>query len=586
MIRTAYNGPSRKLILAFDIGTTYSGAAYAFLDPGEVPQINSVTKYLDNPNVGSAKVPSILYYDQNGNFRGVENGTGLQDDESLIELRWWKLLLGPTEPSAALRKQMSTDLPRGKTVVDIFSDFMRYLFDSTKALFISSDQNGEHRWNSVSRNIELVLTHPNEWCGPQQSKLRTAAIRANIVPDTPEGHARVHFVTEGEASFNFCVTHTQAGENLKRGDNVLVVDAGGGTIDISSYAVTDTGPLQVEELFQPQCLLQGGEFVTARAKDMVSERLKTSIFDTPEDMTAFSRKFDEGLKRVFSDSTAVQYVKFGSPRDNDPKHGIKAGRFMLTGHQVSGFFEPSVQSTVDTIREYFTEILSMNSLAFLVGGFASSPWLSDQLNRRLSDLGLNFFKPDTNTGKAVAVGAVSFYIDRFVRGRISKFTYGVPCAVVYNPFDPEHVKREDKTYMDLEGDKCVPGGFTTLLSKGTRVLESREIKTQRWAISEGVPTGKVMAGIRKYHGSEKEPEWTDVERDRFETLCHVVADISEAPWRCKTGASGKLCYIQKYDVVLMVGLTELKAQIRWTDSTTGMERRSLFVFRTMQYPLD
>jgi hypothetical protein len=61
------------------------------------------------------------------------------------------------------------------------------------------------------------------------------------------------------------------------------------------------------------------------------ERLKTSIFDTPEDMTAFSRKFDEGLKRVFSDSTAVQYVKFGSPRDNDPKHGIKAGRFMLTG---------------------------------------------------------------------------------------------------------------------------------------------------------------------------------------------------------------------------------------------------------------
>jgi hypothetical protein len=92
---------------------------------------------------------------------------------------------------------------------------MRYLFDSTKALFISSDQNGEHRWNSVSRNIELVLTHPNEWCGPQQSKLRTAAIWANIVPDTPEGHARVHFVTEGEASFNFCVTHTQAGENLK-----------------------------------------------------------------------------------------------------------------------------------------------------------------------------------------------------------------------------------------------------------------------------------------------------------------------------------------------------------------------------------
>ena len=44
MTRSPYNGPSRKLVLAFDIGTTYSGAAYAFLDPGEIPQINSVTK--------------------------------------------------------------------------------------------------------------------------------------------------------------------------------------------------------------------------------------------------------------------------------------------------------------------------------------------------------------------------------------------------------------------------------------------------------------------------------------------------------------------------------------------------------------
>ena len=110
---------------------------------------------------------------------------------------------------------MTTDLPVGKTIIDIFSDFIRYLFDSTKAFFISSDQNGEHRWNSVFGNIELVLTHPNGWGGPQQSQLRIAAVRANVVPNTTEGHARVHFVTEGEASFNFCATHTQVGGNLK-----------------------------------------------------------------------------------------------------------------------------------------------------------------------------------------------------------------------------------------------------------------------------------------------------------------------------------------------------------------------------------
>jgi len=110
---------------------------------------------------------------------------------------------------------MSTKLPKGKTIIDVFADFMRYLFDSAKALFKISEPNGELRWNSISKSIELVLTHPNGWGGPQQTYLRNAAVRAGIVPDTSAGRASVHFVTEGEASFSFCATHTQAGKNLK-----------------------------------------------------------------------------------------------------------------------------------------------------------------------------------------------------------------------------------------------------------------------------------------------------------------------------------------------------------------------------------
>jgi len=38
-----YSGPSQKLIVAFDIGTTFSGVAYAFLNPGQAPKIRYVT---------------------------------------------------------------------------------------------------------------------------------------------------------------------------------------------------------------------------------------------------------------------------------------------------------------------------------------------------------------------------------------------------------------------------------------------------------------------------------------------------------------------------------------------------------------
>jgi hypothetical protein len=134
---------------------------------------------------------------------------------SLTHGHRWKFMLSSRAPPPELKSHMSTELPMGKTIVDVFSDFMRYLFNSTKAHFISSHPIGENRWNSVFRSIELVLTHQNEWGDPHQSQLRTAAVKANIVPDTPEGRSRVHFVTEGEASFNFCVTHTRAGENLK-----------------------------------------------------------------------------------------------------------------------------------------------------------------------------------------------------------------------------------------------------------------------------------------------------------------------------------------------------------------------------------
>ena len=50
--RARYSGSSRKLVIALDIGTTFSGAAYALLDPGEIPQIQSVTRRVSPPISG------------------------------------------------------------------------------------------------------------------------------------------------------------------------------------------------------------------------------------------------------------------------------------------------------------------------------------------------------------------------------------------------------------------------------------------------------------------------------------------------------------------------------------------------------
>jgi hypothetical protein len=56
----------------------------------------------------------------------------------------------------------------------------------------------------------------------------------------------------------------------------------------------------------------------------------------------------------------------------------------------------------------------------------------------------------------------------------------------------------------------------------------------------------------------------------FETLCHVIADVSAAPCKVTFGKPGKVCISREYEVVLLVGLTELKAQIRWADLNVRM----------------
>ena len=67
------------------------------------------------------------------------------------------------------------------------------------------------------------------------------------------------------------------------------------------------------------------------------------------------------------------------------------------------------------------------------------------------------------SNKAVADGAVSFYIDHFVSARVSKFAYGVE---VYHKFDAsntEHERRNNTTFMTPEGYLGIDGIFSVIL---------------------------------------------------------------------------------------------------------------------------
>jgi len=179
-----------------------------------------------------------------------------------------------------------------------------------------------------------------------------------------------------------------------------------------------------------------------------------------------------------------------------------------------------------------------------------------------------------HSNKAVAVGAVSYYVDHFVTGRIAKFTYGAPGNPLYQAHNPEHVRREHKSYLDPAGDRYVPGHFEAMLLRGTKVLEDRVIRSRFCYITEGAPQRQAYQSILKYTGANSAPEWMDIESDKYETLCSIQADLSTAPHQTKRGRAGTMCYVRDFEVILLVGLTELKAQIGWVNAATGKEMRS------------
>ena len=126
----------------------------------------------------------------------------------------FKLRLRPKSMKLKMNGMRLAPLPHGKTAVDVFGDFLSYLFRCTRSFIIDTHANGHSLWRAVEHDIQFVLSHPNGWEGAQQSKMRRAAVYGGLIPDTDEGRARIRFVTEGEASLHACVLNGLAADVL------------------------------------------------------------------------------------------------------------------------------------------------------------------------------------------------------------------------------------------------------------------------------------------------------------------------------------------------------------------------------------
>jgi len=240
---------------------------------------------------------------------------------------------------------------------------------------------------------------------------------------------------------------------------------------------------------------------------------------------------------------------------------------------VEKFFEPSVNAIVNGIKEITVEADPANTFIFLAGGFGASPWIFGEVEREVATRGLDLSRPDTQTNKAVAVGAVSYYLDHFVVGRIVRHTYGIQTAINYDPLDPEHHKRSHKKRLRATG-KFQLEVFCPIMFKGTRVSGTPEFRKKFSAISTFPTTaGRVLnTPIICYTGTSKKPQWMDEDQGNFKTVAHISAEALEIPFTASVSSLGDPSFTQTFEVIYICGQTEFKVQLSWMEE--GIEKRS------------
>ncbi|OTB04153.1 hypothetical protein M426DRAFT_262375 [Hypoxylon sp. CI-4A] len=388
----AVNGPVReparelltvndRLIVGVDFGTTFSGVAAVYTSTPD--DIEIIKTWPGGNGITSDKVPTEISYDfppDAGPETDPNIKWGFQFKPEESRLRCIKLFLDRSQklPFYVSPQETATQLKKyNKTVIDAVSDYLTEIYKHTMDTL--TRRYGESFMGST--NVDFVLTCPAVWSDAAKNTTLQAAERAGMGLK-----ADIQMVSEPEAAAVYTLKAIQP-NHLNVGDNFIVCDAGGGTVDLIAYKIISLKPLKVEESAVGTGGLCGSAFLNYRFEEHVRSRLGNSRFEEMKTKKAKTwqmglRYFEEFVKRNFNEDEYQEVnVPFpGLPDDEEAR--IDSGFLVMTGDEVKGIFEPVVKEVCDLVQGQVDTLRGNGGIVsgiILVGGFGQS----DYLYRRL-----------------------------------------------------------------------------------------------------------------------------------------------------------------------------------------------------------
>ncbi|KAK2535884.1 Hspa12a [Columba livia] len=483
------------VVVAIDFGTTSSGYAYSFTKEPECIHVMRRWEGGD-PGVSNQKTPTTILLTPERKFHSF--GYAARDfyhDLDPTESKHWlyfekfKMKLHTTS-----NLSMETDLTaaNGKKVkaLEIFAYALQFFKE--QALKELSDQGGSDFENT---EVRWVITVPAIWKQPAKQFMRQAAYKAGMA--SPENPEQLIIALEPEAASIYCrklrlhqmidlssrapvngyspsdtigTGFTQAKELVRRnrqsrtfmvenvigeiwseleeGDRYIVVDSGGGTVDITVHQIRlpeghlkelykatggPYGSLGVDYEFEKLlCKIFGEDFIEqfkikrpaawvdlmiafeSRKRAAAPDRTNPLNITLPFSFIDYYKKFRGHSVEHALRKSNVDFVKWSSQ-----------GMLRMSPDAMNALFKPTIDQIIQHLSDVFDkpEVTNVKFL-FLVGGFAESPLLQQAVQSAFGSRCRVIIPQDV--GLTILKGAVLFGLDpAVIKVRRSPLTYGV-----------------------------------------------------------------------------------------------------------------------------------------------------------------
>ena len=554
-LRSASPRPAAKhyVAIGIDFGTTYSGVSWAY--SGNPNSIRDVQQYpstaSNNKSRDEAQVPTLLD-PKTGNW-----GYLIQGDEDPI--RWFKLLLlNDHDVRDDIRNSEYLRATREKTKrlgddgpIQLVADFLRQLWRVALreiALEVKQDI-------LDSLPLKVALTVPAIWPGYAKESMKRAARRAGILDMRDAGETELILVQEPEAAALATLMERRAYPDMVDGETFMVVDCGGGTVDIISYKVMSIEPFRVREVVAGAGKLCGAFMIDDKFVDYMMHKtgFKFDSCGKDEWRQFVYSQWEYALKRTFtSGSSQPAEVHLTPPYQAIPAlmrmapSRMAAKKVVLSRDVINGFFEETYQGVLGLVKDQYSKILYAERgraprNIVLVGGLGSSRYLSTRLQEQ--ELFPNIVQPQ-RAWSAVARGAVIALLRNYytpeditrhpdsdqlrlqhdfstlpeVASRIARLSYGVMTGIPIYEADPPVDHAIDRIHGGRAGQEQRVWRMKWFVNKGDK-LDNREPVS--YTFYEYVNDPKTKSATFKIFVSD-----ADAPPVRFDASCSLLCTLS------------------------------------------------------------